>query len=87
MKIKLPTNKIFESDKEEVLLIQACFATKAAIVFGCRIGMCGTCKVRVSNTKNLLPKNQAEEEFTEGPYERLACQCIITGDIEVEQPR
>ena len=84
MKIKF-NNTTYETDKE-IPLIKACFAVKAPITFGCRIGMCGTCKVTIhGDLSNVSDKNEAEEDFTDKDNERLACQCVVKGDIEVEQ--
>ena len=87
MKIIFKNNKsIFETSEKEILLLRACRKAKAPISFGCRIGICGTCKVKVSgNLNNLNSKNENEKAFTTLNNERLACQCIVTGDIEVEQ--
>lgn len=88
MKIKfLNSDKEFDTDKPEITLLEVCRKIKAPINFGCRIGICGTCKVRLTgDLNNVSKKNQAELEFTEHSNERLACQCIIKGDLCVEQP-
>ena len=28
-----------------------------------------------------------EEYFTDFEYERLACQCLVKGDVSIEQPK
>jgi ferredoxin len=89
MKIKFlnSNNKEFETEQSEISLIEVCRKIRAPINFGCRIGICGTCKVQVSgNLNNLSEKNAAELEFTTLANERLACQCIVKGDLCVEQP-
>jgi ferredoxin len=88
MKIKfLNSNKEFETDQTEISLIEVCRKTRAPVNFGCRVGICGTCKVQVSgDLNNLSKKNKAELEFTTLANERLACQCTVKGDICVEQP-
>lgn len=79
-------NTIFESEDKEILLLKACRKIKAPINFGCRIGICGTCKIKIlGNLNNVSAKNQAEKQFTSLPNERLACQCLIRGDVEIEQ--
>lgn len=52
-------------------------------------GRCTTCKIIVQNgMKNISIENEIEQKFHEigklMPNERLACQCTISGDIEVE---
>lgn len=88
MKIKfLNSNKEFETDQSEITLLEVCRTIKAPVNFGCRIGICGTCKVQVTgDLNNVSEKNQAEIDFTEFPNERLACQCTVKGDLCVEQP-
>lgn len=79
-------NSFFETSEKQILLLKACRKAKASINFGCRIGICGTCKVKVKgDLQNINSKNEAEKLFTSRPEERLACQCIIKGDIEIEQ--
>ncbi len=54
------------------------------ISFGCRKGVCGTCKVKVLEGGANLTKYSAleEEYFCELTDARLACQCyLISGDV------
>ncbi len=57
------------------------------IPFGCKDGICGTCRIRVSEgSENLSPKNEKEEDLLPGkPNERLACQTQIkSGHVEMD---
>jgi len=48
------------------------------IPFGCRSGMCGTCRVTVeSGMQHLGPKNEMEMQMGLADDERLCCQCIL----------
>lgn len=89
MKINfLNSDKEFETDLKSITLFEVCRKIKAPINFGCRVGICGTCKVQViGNLSNVSAKNAAEKEFTDHPDERLACQCTVKGDICVNQTK
>ena len=89
MKIKfLDSDLEYVSDEQEVELFRVCKKVKAPINFGCRIGGCGVCLVNiVSGAENLSPKTDEEEHFTDFEYERLACQCLVKGDVSIEQPK
>jgi len=57
------------------------------IPFGCKDGICGTCRIRVSKGgENITPKNEKEEDLLPNkPDERLACQCQIkSGHVEMD---
>jgi len=86
MKIKfLKSNIEIETDKKRTPLIRLCYEYDTPINFGCRIGTCGVCKITIKKgLKNINKKNEEEEELTEHQNERLACQCIVKGDIEIE---
>jgi 2Fe-2S ferredoxin len=52
-------------------------------------GKCTTCKIIVQKgMNNISEANEIEKKFLEigklEPNERLACQCTISGDIEVD---
>ena len=63
---------------------------KCSILFACKVGSCGSCKVRVTGgASNLEPPNEAEQAglsiFATEPSERLMCVCRIkSGKITVE---
>lgn len=89
MKIKfLDSNLEYISNEQEVELFSACRKIKAPINFGCRIGGCGVCLINVSaGLENISPKTEEEEYFTNIESERLACQCLIKGDVSIERPK
>ena len=86
LKIKFnKTEQEIERTEEEVPLIQVCYDEDTPINFGCRIGMCGTCMIKITDgIENVSEKNQAEEDMMLEEDERLGCQCIIKGDVEIE---
>tara|TARA_B110001454_G_scaffold16145_1_gene14581 strand:+ start:65812 stop:66108 length:297 start_codon:yes stop_codon:yes gene_type:complete len=61
------------------------------ILFGCRIGICGTCLVEVvSEADPLTERTENEEEFLEALLPnrkecRLACQVNINTDIKIKK--
>ncbi len=63
---------------------------KCGILFACKAGSCGSCKVKVlEGMENLEPPNEVEKAglatFGSDPSERLLCQCKIkSGKIVVE---
>lgn len=59
------------------------------LMFGCKEGLCGTCKIRVlENSQNISPMGPREKEFLDSiaaqPNERLACQNCVLGDVTIE---
>jgi ferredoxin len=63
---------------------------KCSILFACKSGSCGSCKVKVTEgMENLEPPNDMEQSglsiFGTDPSERLMCVCKIKkGNIKVE---
>jgi ferredoxin len=63
---------------------------KNVIPLGCRVGACGACLVRVtSGIEALNPRDDDEEAFIEvlgysGEEYRLACQCLIRGEVAID---
>jgi ferredoxin len=63
---------------------------KCSILFACKSGSCGSCKVKVlEGMENLEPANDVEQAglatFGTDPSERLPCVCKIKkGKIKVE---
>ncbi len=54
-------------------------------------GRCATCKVMIlKGIRNLSPTSDAEQRFIKlgrlGENERLACQCIVFGNVVVNTP-
>lgn len=71
--------------EDKVALIEVCYQHNTPVNFGCRIGMCGTCKVTILNgLENVSPKNEEEQLLTHCDNERLGCQCFIMGDVTIE---
>lgn len=61
----------------------------ASIPFGCEQGICGTCLISVpSGAENISEMEDQEKETLDAmgaePGQRLACQCRVHGDIEIE---
>lgn len=70
-------------------LIDLCEEHDTSILFGCRDGACGACMIRVRQGAEHISKMQDDEkDFLETmaaeDNERLACQCKIFGDVEIE---
>ena len=63
---------------------------KCSILFACKAGSCGSCKVKVTEgMENLEPPNETEKSglaiFGSDPSERLPCVCRIKkGKVKVE---
>ncbi len=57
-------------------------AEELGVPFGCRQGVCGTCKTEVvEGMENLDPKNEAELDLNfDGNY-RSMCQCKIKSGV------
>lgn len=59
------------------------------IPFGCENGICSTCLIKIgAGMENLSPRSEQEEATLgargAGENERLACQCVVNGDVEFE---
>jgi len=86
MRIKF--DKIYDLEEDEISLFDLHRREILPIVFGCRIGQCGICKIKIlKGLENINKKTKAEKSFTDESNERLACQCLIKGDIEIEYKR
>jgi len=57
------------------------------ILFGCRQGLCGTCKIEViEGMENLEERNERENDMGLEGNERLTCQCKIkNGTVKIKQ--
>lgn len=60
------------------------------ILFGCRIGICGTCSVEVIEDMGLHARTSEEVEYLEAicpekPNSRLACQIRLCADLKVRK--
>ena len=63
------------------------FAEELGVPFGCRSGICGTCKIDViSGAENLGELNDLEQEMGDrDTNHRLACQCtILKGEVKID---
>ena len=85
----------FEDDQKTVQaeasqpLTKICDEHPASILFGCRSVACGTCLIEVmSGMDNLSPIKDEERILLDilvpdNPNLRLACQCVVQGDIRI----
>jgi len=85
-----PENKTVEVPAGTPLM-QVAEENGSSITFSCRVGVCGSCIVNVDKgMENLSPKTDVEKSTLEAlgakPNQRLACQCVVNGDVEVENP-
>jgi ferredoxin len=69
-------------------LIDVCTTHHLPVVFGCRVGLCGTCLVQVlSEAANLSAPTAHEARLLEvlqaSPDWRLACQCTVLGHVRL----
>ena len=87
----------FKSDGKEVEvpagtpLVQVAEDNGASIAFSCKAGVCVSCLTNVNKgLENLGEKSENEKATLEGfgakPNQRLACQCTVNGDVEIENP-
>ena len=86
-----------DSDKPQVTLNDGdCLSEKltiqnSPILFGCRIGICGTCAIEVIHTDSPLPeKTHDENEFLNAMAPdrkevRLACQIRINTHMKIRK--
>ncbi len=85
----IPDGKKVKCEKGDKL-IDIANKEDLTIPFGCTDGLCGTCIVTVNEgTKNLTEKTGQEKEtlelFEATENQRLACQCKVLGDVELDQ--
>jgi ferredoxin len=61
------------------------------LLFGCRMGICGTCAIRLDVMRGSVAPPGAEERETlelvapGDPRARLACQLTATADLRIER--
>jgi ferredoxin len=70
------------------LLQRVCDEHRLPVVFGCRQGRCGSCLVQVQAGSDNLRVPSAREARTlevldAEPDWRLACQCVVMGDVHL----
>lgn len=87
----------FKSDNKEVevpdgsQMVQVAEDNGASIAFSCKAGVCVSCLSNINKgMENLGPKTENEKATLEGfgakENQRLACQVVINGDVEIENP-
>ncbi|MEM4554748.1 MAG: 2Fe-2S iron-sulfur cluster-binding protein [Candidatus Anstonellaceae archaeon] len=72
-------------------LVQIAEDNGASIAFSCKAGVCVSCLINVNKgMENLSEKTDNEKATLEGfgakPNQRLACQVVVNGDVEIENP-
>ncbi|MES2615437.1 MAG: 2Fe-2S iron-sulfur cluster-binding protein [Bdellovibrionota bacterium] len=87
--LNIKTDKKNIEVEKNAAIIDVCENEETSILFGCRDGACGACMVRVlENPQNLSPMGEHERDFLETMAamedERLACQCLVLGDVTIE---
>jgi ferredoxin len=81
-----PVNLPKDAHLSESLTIE-----NSPILFGCRIGICGTCAIQIlEGAESLHPRSEEENNFLETmapgkPELRLACQIQINANIKVKK--
>ncbi len=72
-------------------LKEVCDREILGVPFSCRNGVCGTCTIKITKGKENLNPKQANERETlamlgAAEEHRLACQCMVQGDVEFDSP-
>ena len=88
-KVRIKTDNKTIEVADGAALIDMCEENDTSILFGCRDGACGACMIRVlKGSENISKMQDSERDFLETMAaeedERLACQCRVSGDIEIE---
>jgi len=81
-KIKTDAKEIEIPDNSPIA--DAC--EQLGVMFSCRVGVCGICKIEIiEGMENLNPKTNEENDMGLADNERLACQCKIkTGTVKIK---
>ncbi len=87
--LNVKTDKKLIEVEKNAAIIDVCETEETSILFGCRDGACGACMIRVlENPQNLSSMAEHERDFLETMAaredERLACQCLVLGDVTIE---
>jgi len=90
----MPQVKVLPSgqsiDSQSKTLLEVCTDEGLPIPFGCTVGKCGVCRVRVMEGK-LSEASQFEravlEAFGCDEDVRLACQARLDGDVAIQSMR
>ena len=85
-------NKTLDVENNEKL-VDVCTMNSLSVPFACTDGVCGTCLISVTGGLQSLSEKTEQEKITletipeKKENSRLACQCIVKGDIEFENGR
>ncbi|HEX4547295.1 2Fe-2S iron-sulfur cluster-binding protein [Pseudomonas sp.] len=83
IKFELPKNAPFTDIEYEP-------GGKNIIPLGCRVGACGACLIKITSGFEAVSRREEDEEaFIEilghsGEEYRLACQCLLKGEVAIE---
>lgn len=85
-KVHITTDDMTIDVPDGYKMIDMCDEYDTSILFGCRDGACGACMVQVDHgAENLSTMGEDEKDFLETmnahDHERLACQCVVHGDV------
>ncbi len=89
--IKFVVDDIVASAEVGEKLADVCERELVSIPFGCKSGNCGTCMVKITGALGAVDLPSEDERSTLAIYgvdkeHRLACQCIVRGDITIDDP-
>lgn len=92
-KVEFVGDEIVSEVEEGSKLVDVAKESGSSLPFGCTNGVCGTCICKVVGGKENLsemqpvPERQTLEMFgaLDGEH-RLACQCIVNGDVQLDNP-
>jgi ferredoxin len=83
IKIKLDNKEVTINQKDHFSLLIAMEKSKLPVEYGCLMGVCGVCEIKVSKGKENI-------EYFEKPMldmdkdSILPCCCVANGDIELK---
>lgn len=90
-KVTFKNKGVTSEARSDELLKEVVKKSKWSIPFACEDGVCGTCLIKTApGEKNLSPMEDKENVtlsamgMNDGNH-RLACQCKVKGDLEIEQ--
>lgn len=83
----LSTGETFAVPAETELIKAYTINPKIPLKFGCTLGNCGVCVIKVASGQQSLSRTTKQEKLIlknkcQDGY-RLACQCALYGDIEI----
>jgi len=86
-KVEFKSDNITKEDVAAGTNLKAlCEEVGSSLMFACGQGVCGTCLITVeSGMENLSPKDETETQtltsMGANEKQRLACKCVINGDV------